>query len=76
MIKAIHQKLVRQEREKLIQELDEIYTKAFGRLQHLEVEERTLAKLVQLILLSKDAAITTLQKEVEVPIITQAPKNQ
>ncbi len=64
------------EREKLMNELDSVYTNAFNRLSQLDVAQRSLAKLVQVILQSKEAAIKPLQKEVEKPFITKSPKTK
>ena len=64
---------VRQERESLIRELETIYRRAFERLTVLDLGEGSLARLTQLLLLSRDGAIKPLQEEIEAPLITRAP---
>ena len=64
---------VRQERESLIRELEAIYRRAFERLTVLDLGEGSLARLTQLLLLSRDGAIKPLQEEIEAPLITRAP---
>ena len=64
---------VRQERESLIRELEAIYRRAFERLTVLDLGEGSLARLTQLLLLSREGAIKPLQEEVEAPLITRAP---
>ena len=64
---------VRQERESLIRELEAIYRRAFERLTVLDLGEGSLARLTQLLLLSREGAIKPLQEEIEAPLITRAP---
>ena len=64
------------QREKLISELDRVYKNAFNELSTLDIEEGSLAKLSQMFLLSREAAISSLQQEIEKPIITKSPKRE
>ena len=64
------------QREKLIQELNKVYKNAFNELTTLEIEEGSLAKLSQMFLSSREAAISILEREIERPIITTSPKKQ
>ena len=52
-------------REELIKSLDSIYLKTFEELNDSGLGEGMIIKLTQLLLLSKDAAIIPLRKEVE-----------
>ena len=63
---------IRQQRERLIQDLESVYMAAFDRLGELEGEvgEVKAAQLTQMILNSKTAAIEPLEKEIEKPVIT------
>jgi hercynine metabolism small protein len=64
---------VRRLREGLIQELEELYRQAFDRIGSQELGEGAIARLTQLLLRSREAAITPLQQEIEAPLITRAP---
>ena len=64
---------IRQERECLIEELEAIYHKSFERLTELDLGEGSVARLTQLLLRSREAAITPLQEEIEAPLIISAP---
>ena len=64
------------QREKLISELDKVYKNAFNQLSTLDIEEGSLAKLSQIFLLSREAAISSLQLEIEKPIITKSPQRE
>ena len=64
------------QREKLIRALDKVYKNAFNELSRLDIEEGSLAKLSQIFLLSREAAINALQKEIEKPIITKSPQRE
>ena len=64
------------QREKLIRELNEVYKNAFNELSTLDIEEGSLAKLSQIFLLSREAAISSLQQEIEKPIITKSPQRE
>jgi hercynine metabolism small protein len=64
---------MRHVREGLILELETLYREAFERLSDLELGEGAIARLTQLLLRSREAAITPLQEEIELPLITHAP---
>ncbi len=64
---------VRRLREGLIEELEELYRLAFDRIGTQELGEGAIARLTQLLLRSREAAITPLQQEIEAPLITRAP---
>ena len=64
---------MRHVREGLIVELETLYRDAFERLSDLELGEGAIARLTQLLLRSREAAITPLQEEIEAPLITYAP---
>lgn len=64
---------MRQVREGLIEDLETLYRQAFERVSALELGEGAIARLTQLILRSREAAITPLQEEIEAPLITYAP---
>ena len=66
---------IKNQREKLIKELNNIYKKAFDELSTIDVEEGSIAKLSQAFILSRQAAINHLEKEIEKPIITNSSKN-
>jgi hercynine metabolism small protein len=61
---------MRQVREGLIAELDELYRGAFDRISDQDLGEGAIARLTQLLLRSREAAITPLQEEIEAPLIT------
>lgn len=63
-------------REGLIEELEELYRQAFERISEQDLGEGAIARLTQLLLRSREAAITPLQQEIEAPLITRAPANQ
>ena len=67
---------IKMQREKLINELNSVYKNAFNELSKLDIEEGSLAKLSQIFLLSREAALSSLQKEIEKPIITESPQNE
>jgi hercynine metabolism small protein len=64
---------MRQVREGLITELETLYRDTFERLSDLELGEGAIARLTQLLLRSREAAITPLREEIELPLITHAP---
>ncbi len=70
MSKENQRTTVREQRERLIEELNAVYTRTFDQLPCLDLADRTLARLTQLILNSRESAITTLQEEIEAPLIT------
>jgi hypothetical protein len=61
---------MRQMREGLIAELEELYRNAFDRIGDQDLGEGAVARLTQLLLRSREAAITPLQQEIEAPLIT------
>ena len=61
---------IKNQREKLIKALENVYTNAFNELTLLNIEEGSIAKLTQAFLLSRQAAMSHLEKEIEKPIIT------
>lgn len=62
---------MRQTREDLIAELEELYRRAFDRISERDLGEGAIARLTQLLLRSREAAITPLQQEIEAPLITR-----
>ena len=65
---------MRQTREDLIAELEELYRRAFDRISDQDLGEGAIARLTQLLLRSREAAITPLNEEIEAPLITRAPE--
>ena len=65
---------VRQLRENLIAQLEALYGNAFETLASQNLGEAGIAWLTQLLLRSREAAITPLQEEIEAPLITRAPE--
>ena len=70
MSREEQRRTIRQQRESLIEELETLYSQAFERLSALDLGEGSVARLTQLLLRSRDGAITPLQQEVEAPLIT------
>jgi hercynine metabolism small protein len=64
---------MRQTREDLIRELEELYRSAFDRIGAHDLGDGAIARLTQLLLRSREAAITPLLEEIEAPLITRAP---
>ena len=65
---------MRQTREDLIAELEELYRRAFDRISDQDLGDGAIARLTQLLLRSREAAITPLTEEIEAPLITRAPE--
>jgi len=65
---------VRALREGLIAQLEELYAGAFDALTTQNLGEGGIARLTQLLLRSREAAITPRQEEIEAPLITRAPE--
>ena len=65
--------IVRRQREKIIDELMATYMVALDQLSSLDLPDRTIAKLAQLIIRSRDAALQVMEEEVEAPLITSGP---
>lgn len=70
MSREEQRRTIRQQRESLIDELETLYSQAFERLSALDLGEGSVARLTQLLLRSRDGAITPLQQEIEAPLIT------
>ncbi|MFM7230050.1 MAG: hercynine metabolism small protein [Cyanobacteriota bacterium] len=68
--------LVRRVRESLIGELEALYRRAFDAIGTDDLGEGGVARLTQLLLRSREGAITPLQEEIEAPLITRAPGEQ
>jgi hercynine metabolism small protein len=64
---------MRQVREGLITEVETLYLRTFERLGDLDLGEGAIARLTQLLLRSREAALTPLREEIEAPLITSAP---
>jgi hercynine metabolism small protein len=64
---------MRQLRLELIAELETLYGRAFDRIGEQDLGEGAVARLTQLLLISREAAITPLRQEIEAPLITYAP---
>jgi len=60
-------------REGLIEQLEALYRNAFDQIGEQDLGEGAIARLTQLLLRSREAAITPLQQEIESPLITRAP---
>jgi hercynine metabolism small protein len=67
---------MRQVRMGLIAELEELYRNAFDRISDQDLGEGAIARLTQLLLRSREAAITPLQEEIEAPLITSPASEQ
>ena len=70
MSREEQRRTIRQQRESLIETLETFYRDAFERLSDLDLGEGSVARLTQLLLRSRDGAITPLQQEIEAPLIT------
>ena len=64
---------VRRMREALIEELEGVYRRAFDAIGTEDMGEGAVARLTQLLLRSREGAISPLQEEIEAPLITRAP---
>ncbi|MFN9623796.1 MAG: hercynine metabolism small protein [Cyanobacteriota bacterium] len=67
------QQAMRLVREGLIEELEGLYLRRFESLSELDLGEGAIARLTQLLLRSREAALTPLREEIEAPLITCAP---
>ena len=74
MSREEQRRAVRELRESLIAQLEELYGNAFEKLASQNLGEGGIARLTQLLLRSREAAITPLQEEIEAPLITKAPE--
>jgi len=61
-------------REELIEQLEQLYAASFERITAHNLGEGGIARLTQLLLRSREAAITPLQEAIEAPLITRAPE--
>ena len=73
MSREDQRRAVREMREGLIAQLEELYGQAFEQLARQNLGDGGIARLTQLLLRSREAAITPLQEEIEAPLITRAP---
>ncbi len=73
MSREEQRRAVRGVREGLIAELEAVYRRAFDTISEQDLGEGAVARLTQLLLRSREAAITPLQEEIEAPLITRAP---
>jgi len=64
---------MRRMREALIEELEGVYRRAFDAIGTEDMGEGAVARLTQLLLRSREGAISPLQEEIEAPLITRAP---
>ncbi|MFM7314390.1 MAG: hercynine metabolism small protein [Cyanobium sp.] len=71
MSREDQRRAMRNLREELIGELEELYRRAFDRIGEQDLGEGAIARLTQLLLRSREAAITPLQQEIEAPLITR-----
>ncbi|QEY32480.1 hypothetical protein EVJ50_09885 [Synechococcus sp. RSCCF101] len=67
---------MRELREGLMHRLEELYRQAFDQIGEAPLREGAVARLTQLLLRSRDGAITPLQEEIEQPLITHAPETR
>ena len=75
MSKSDQRDAVRGQREKMIKELMATYMIALDQLASLDLPDRTIAKLAQLMIRSRDAALQIMKEEIEEPLITSAPSS-
>ena len=59
--------------EGMNEQLEALYRNAFDQIGEQDLGEGAIARLTQLLLRSREAAITPLQQEIEAPLITRAP---
>ncbi len=76
MSKSDQRAAVRGQREKLIKELMATYMVALDQLASLDLPDRTIAKLAQLMIRSRDTALQIMKEEIEAPLITSAPTHR
>jgi hercynine metabolism small protein len=76
MSKSDQRAAVRGQREKLIKELMATYMVALDQLASLDLPDRTIAKLAQLMIRSRDTALQIMNEEIEAPLITSAPTHR
>jgi hercynine metabolism small protein len=56
--------------------VEALYRGTFERLSDLDLGEGAIARLTQLLLRSREAALTPLREEIEAPLITRAPEER
>ncbi len=76
MSRESQRQIIKFQRVKLIQEIEEIYLNAFERIVGIGLKEADIAKLSSIFLQSKEGAIKPLEQEIERPLITKPPKKQ
>ena len=74
MSREAQRQAMRATREGLIEDLEDLYRRAFDHISEQDLGEGAIARLTQLLLRSREAAITPLQQEIEAPLITRAPE--
>ncbi len=67
---------VRQVRESLIQKLDLVFKEAVEELGAAAMGEGAVARLTQLILVTRSLALTNLEREIEAPLLTHPPSTE
>ncbi len=67
---------VRQVRESLIQKLDHVFKEAFEEIDAEAMGEGAVARLTQLILVTRFNAIANLEREIEAPLLTRPPSTE
>ena len=72
MGREANKNLMKQQRILMIEEITRFYQKSFDHIAELELDDVDLAKLTQILLQSRDAAILPLHQEIEKPLITTA----
>ena len=75
MARETERKVVRLIRENLTKELEDLYKRNFNNLITLNLSDSYLAKITQLLLTSREAAIKPLKEVIESPLITKAPEH-
>jgi hercynine metabolism small protein len=76
MSREEQRRTVRALREGLIQQLEDLYAASFEQLASQDLGEGGIARLTQLLLRSREAAITPLREEIEAPLITRPAGSQ
>ena len=74
MSRENQRRAVREIRESLIDKLDVAFKQAFDAIDPEVMGEGSVARLTQLLLVTRAQAMASLEKEIEAPLITQPPK--
>ena len=74
MSRENQRRAVREIRESLIDKLDVAFKQAFDAIDPEVMGEGSVARLTQLLLVTRAQAMANLEKEIEAPLITQPPK--